>query len=102
MAVDMPGSFIGELILRPIFELVFHVVAYCIGSVVAPIVSLGRWKCDPMLRETSKKRKHKVRWGGLYQVRGQQIFLTAEGTALVGLVFLGLVVAIVLWWRFQE
>jgi hypothetical protein len=98
----MPGSILGELILRPIFELVFHVVAYCIGSVVVPIVSLGRWKCDPMLRETSKKKQHKVRWGGLYQVRGQQVYVKAEGTALVGLVFGALVVAAVIWWRFQE
>lgn len=98
----MPGSFIGEIILRPIFELVFHVVAYCIGSVVVPIISAGRWKCDPMLREPAKKKKHKVRWGGLYQVRGQQVYVTAEGAALVGLVFAALVVAVVVWWRFQK
>ncbi len=94
----MPASFIEEIILRPIFELVFHFVAYNVGSVVVPIISFGRWKCDRLLRDVPKK---KIRWGGLFHLRGQQIYLTADATALVGLLFSGLIVALTLWWHFR-
>jgi hypothetical protein len=93
----MPASFIGELILQPIFELVFHVAAYYVGRVVVPVVSFGRWKCDRLLRDVPKK---KLRWSGLYHLREQKIYLTADATALVGLAFSGLVIALVLWLYF--
>jgi len=93
----MPASFIGEFILQPIFEAIFQVAAYYVGRVVVPIISFGRWKCDRLLRDVPKK---KLRWGGLYHLRGQQIYLTAEATALVGIVVSVLVIALVLWWHF--
>ena len=95
----MPGSFIGELILQPIFEAVFHVAAYYAGRVVVPIISFGRWKCDRLLRDVPKKKQ---RWSGLYHLRGQQVYLTADATALVGLVFSGLVIALGLWLYFRR
>jgi hypothetical protein len=94
----MPGSFIEELILQPIFELVFHVVAYYLGRLVVPVVSLGRWKCDPMTREVPK---NKLRWGGLYHLCGQQVYLTPEATSIVGLLSSGLVIGLALWWHFS-
>jgi len=83
-------------ILQPILELVFYVAGYHVGRIVVSIVSSGRWKCDRLLRDAPKK---KLRWNGLYQRRGKQIYLTAEMTALIGLVFSGLVVALIFWWN---
>ncbi len=90
----MPASFIGEIIVRPILELVFQVVAYYVGCVVVPVVSLGRWQCEPLLSDVPKKRLRKF---GLYHLRGQQVFLTAEATAMVGLLFCAAVIALGIW-----
>ena len=80
------------------FEAVFHVGAYYVGRVVVPVVSFGRWKCDRLLRDVPKK---KLRWSGLYHMRGRQIYLTADATALVGLVLSGLVIGLALWLYFR-
>lgn len=93
----MPASFITELILQPIFELVFHVGGYYVGRLVVPLVSFGRWKCDPLLREVSKG---KLRWSGSYHLRGKQVYLTSEATAGVGVLFVILVVGSWLVWRY--
>ncbi len=90
----MPASFIGEFIVQPLFELVFHVVAYHVGCVIVAVLSFGHLKCDRYLRDVPKK---KLRWCGLYHKRGEQIYLTADTAALVGLLFSGLVVALILW-----
>ena len=95
----MPAGFIGEVILQPICELVFHVAAYHVGCVVVPIVSFGCWKCDPLLREMPKK---KLRLGGFYHRRGPQIYLTSDATSLVGLLFSGLFIGLGLWWYFSS
>ena len=86
----MPGSIVGELILRPILEFIFQVVCYYIGRVIMPIFSLGRIKCDRITADTPRQ---KLRWGGLFHRRGQQVYLTAEATSGVGLLFVVLVVA---------
>ncbi len=86
----MPASIIGELILQPIFEFIFHVVCHFIGCVVVPILSLGRLKCDRILADTPRR---KWRWGGLYHRRGEQLYLTAEATAGAGLLFVALAIA---------
>jgi hypothetical protein len=85
----MPGSFIGELILGPIFEFVFGVVCYYIGHVVVVLVSLGRLQCDRIATDTSRC---KLEWGGLFYRRGKQIYLTEATTSLVGLLFVILIV----------
>jgi hypothetical protein len=92
----MPASFITELILQPILELVFYVGAYYVGRAVVPVISFGRWKCDRLLRDTPKK---KLRWSGTYHVRGTQVYLSAEATACVGLLFAGLMIGgLILWY----
>jgi len=63
-----------------------------------PIISFGRWKCDRFLYEVPRK---KLRRGGFYHPRGQQVYLTAEATSLVGLVFCGLIIGGFLWWYFS-
>lgn len=93
----MPASIVAEL-LQPILEAVFHAVCYCLGRVTVPIISFGRWKCDRFLYEVPRK---KLRRGGFYHPRGQQVYLTAEATSLVGLVFCVLIIAGFLWWYFS-
>jgi hypothetical protein len=58
----MPASFIGEIL----FEMIVHPLVYGVGTVVVPIISFGRWKCDPLLRDVPKKKKEK--WGGFYNL----------------------------------
>ncbi len=91
----MPASFLVELILQPIFELVFYVGGYYAGRLVVPVISFGRWKCDRLLRDIPKK---KLKWSGTYHLRGQQVYLTTEATACVGVAFAAAVFALFLWW----
>jgi hypothetical protein len=86
----MPGSIIGELIVQPILEFIFHIVGYYIGRVVVSVCTLGRIKCDKLMADTPRR---KMSWGGMYHRRGQQIYLSAEATAAVGVIFVVLVVA---------
>ena len=95
----MPGSIIGELFFRVIFEMIFEVVFYYIGRVVVPIISLGQLKCDRITADTPRR---KLRGGGVFHRRGQQTYLTAEATAVVGLLFVLTVVACVLLIRYSN
>jgi hypothetical protein len=85
----MPSSILQgvvEAILQPIFE----VGCYYVGRIVVPFVSFGRLKCDRLTTDTPRR---KLRWGGLYHRRGQHVYLTAEATSGVGLLFVILAVA---------
>ncbi len=62
---------------------------YLIGRVVVPVVSVGRWKCDRMAANTSRR---KLRAAGWYRLRGRQVYLTPEATQFVGFVALLLVI----------
>ena len=77
----MPSS-----IVQGIFEAVLQgfleVVCYFVDSIVAPVISFGRWKCDHITADVPRR---KIRAAGLYHLRGRQIYLTAEATQLVGL-----------------
>jgi hypothetical protein len=84
----MPGSIIAELILQPILEFIFHILGYYIGRVVVSVFTLGRIKCDRLLADTPHR---KIRWTGTYHRRGERIYLTAEATAGVGVIFVALV-----------
>lgn len=85
----MPPSIIGELILRPILELIFHVLGYYLGRVLVFLFTLGRIECDRLVPRTPRL---KTKWAGIYHRRGQQIYLTADATAGVGGIFVVLVV----------
>ncbi|HEY5913094.1 MAG TPA: hypothetical protein VJA21_21095 [Verrucomicrobiae bacterium] len=93
----MPASFIAELILQPVFEFVFYVGGYYVGRLIVPVISVGRWKYDRLLREVPKK---KLKWSGTYHLRGRQIYLTSEATAGVGVLFVVAVGGLLLLWRY--
>jgi hypothetical protein len=77
-------------LLQPLAEAIFEVLFYYFGRVVVPVISVGRWHCEPLLSDIPK---HKLRWGGLFHYRGDRIYLTSEATAVVGFLFCVAVVA---------
>lgn len=86
----MPGSFIGELILRSVLEFIFHVVSFHVGRVLVPIISFGQIKCDRFTADPPRRKLRRA--GGLYHRRGEEIYLSAEATALAGSLFIVLLV----------
>jgi hypothetical protein len=52
----MIGDLIGDLLGQALFEAVFYVV----GRVAIPVVSMGRWRCLPLLSHAKGRG-----WGGL-------------------------------------
>ncbi len=96
--LDMPASLLSDL-LEPVFQAVFEVGCYYVGRLVVPVVSVGRWKCDRLMKNVPKK---KLRLAGLYYRRGQQVYLTAETTALAGMICSFIIVAAGLLWWFYE
>lgn len=78
-------------LLQPIAEAIFEVVFYYFGRVVVPVISLGRWECEPLLSDVPKPR---LRWGGMFHYRGDRIFFTSEGTAVIGFLFCALVIGV--------
>jgi hypothetical protein len=77
----MPSSIVQGL-LEIVLQFFLEVVCYLVGNIVVPIISFGRWKCDD---NTANVPRRKFLAAGFYHLRGQQVYLTAEATQLVGL-----------------
>ena len=93
----MPVSALAEFILRPIFEIVFHVLGYWTGYVIVPIFSFGKYSVEPVF---SRKRKIS---GKRYRASNSSKSgeLSADAAALIGLLFWAMLVLIpVLLWHF--
>jgi len=84
------GEVIGEIILRPILELVFYGICYWTGFILIKFTSLGRIKLAP-LHTIHEKNRNKKKW---YQVDSsiwlsrpmQRRALKAEFTCLLGMI----------------
>lgn len=83
------GEVIGEIILRPILEIVFYGLSYWTGFVVLKIVSIGTIRLAPLLtiheKNRSKKRWHQIDWSIWLHRSMQGRALKAECTCLVGI-----------------
>jgi hypothetical protein len=84
------GEFIGELILRPVIELVVWVFSYWTGFVFLKGITLGRIRLDPVTRlmeedRRSNKKWHQIDWSLTLRRPTQPRALRAEWTCLVGL-----------------
>jgi hypothetical protein len=92
----MPSSIVQGL-LEIVFQAVFEIGCYYIGHVVVPLVSFGRWSCDEI---TTTVPRRQLRAAGLYHLRGERVFLTAEATQCVGLASLGLMIGggVLIWY----
>lgn len=91
----MPSSIIQgfyEMVLQGGLE----IGCYYIGRVVVPVLSFGRWKCD---RITANKSRRTLRASGLYRMDGNKVSLTVQATQLVGLVCIVFLIAggVVIW-----
>jgi len=92
----MPSSIVHG-ILEVVFQPVFEFVGYIVGSIVVPVISLGRWRCDSLGDSVPRKR---LRAAGLYHMRDGQVYLTVEATQFVGVLTAVLVVGtgVLLWY----
>ena len=86
-------------ILQPIAEVVFQVVFYYFGRVVVPIISMGRWDCEPLLSEVPKAT---LRWGGIFHYRANRIYFTSEGTAVIGFLTCAGVIGLGFFFRYWD
>ena len=84
------GEAIAEIVIRPIFELIFYGVAYWIGYLVLSILSLGQLKLAPLMSidQKNRKKKGKIDWSIWLHRPMQGRVLKAEVVCLSGLLFL--------------
>lgn len=82
------GEIIGEVILRPIFEVVLYGLSYWIGVPILKLISLGNLQIAPA-KTIGNKLKHKKKWYQidwsiwLHQSKKHRV-LKAEIACLVG------------------
>ena len=83
------GEVIGELILRPIVELVFYGLSYWTGFLVLKSVSIGTIRLAPLatIEEKNRGRKkwHQIDWSIWLHRPGKGRALKAECTCLAGM-----------------
>ena len=88
----MLGELVGELILKPLFEL----VGYWTGKPVVRLLSLGRLQVSA-LAEPDREGKRQKRWYSVTFTRGGKRYADREAVCLVGiLVWAAIITAIVL------
>jgi hypothetical protein len=80
----MPGEIIGELIFRPLAELVLQVICYFTGRVVVPFFSLGTAYVEPAPKDV---RVVTPKWHGFHRGSGGKVVVDCEMGALLGLLF---------------
>jgi len=80
----MPGEIIGELILRPIAEIVLQILCYFTGRVVVPVLSLGLAYVEPAPKGV---RVVVPKWHGFHRGSKGKVVVDAEMGALLGLLF---------------
>ncbi len=83
------GEAIGEVILRPILELILYGISYWTGSVVLKAFTLGATRLSPLTtiqeKNRSKRKWHQIDWSIWLHLPMQGRALKAEFTCLVGM-----------------
>lgn len=86
------GEIIGEIILRPILEVVLYGLTYCIGFVILKLISFGSIKLAPLTtieqKNRNKKKWYQIDWSIWIHLPKHGRALKAECTCLVGMVAL--------------
>jgi hypothetical protein len=96
------GEIIGELILRPILEIVFYTAAYYTGALALWILTFGQLRIAPFSSiETTNKGKNRWNdWSIWLRRSSQPRVLKAECVCLVGLLlWIGVGVGIYFAWK---
>ena len=87
----MLGELLGELIIKPIFE----IVCYWTGKPVARLLSLGRLHVS-LSTDPDRKGKPNKRWRSVTVTRGAKRYVHPEVVSLVGIfVWVAIITAIV-------
>jgi len=81
----MPASILGELILRPLFEVVLSVFGYLTGRVIVPLFTLGVYSVETVL--PSKRPRPRPRLRRRNSSPPPARVVEAETAALFGLLF---------------
>ncbi len=81
------GEFIGEVILRGIFEIIFYTLAYYTGAPVLWILTFGRIRLAPLtsIDSTNRKKNRWTDWSIWLHRKGQKKALKADYTCVVGM-----------------
>ena len=83
------GAFIGEVLLRGVFEIIFYTLAYYTGATALWIVTLGQIRLAPLTtideKNRSKRKWHQIDWSIWLHRPMQGRALKAEFTCLVGI-----------------
>lgn len=83
------GEFIGEIILRPIFEIVFYGISYWTGYMALKALSCGRIRLAPLMtifeKNRNKKKWYQIDWSIWLHHPMQRRSLKAECTCLIGM-----------------
>lgn len=81
------GEFIGEVLLRGVFEIVFYTMSYYTGALILWMVTFGRLRIAPLSSvETTNKGKNRwTDWSIWLHRPLQGRVLKAECVCLVGL-----------------
>jgi hypothetical protein len=81
------GEFIGEVLLRGVFEIIFYTLAYYTGAMALWILTLGQVRLAPLtsIESTNRGRNRWTDWSIWLQGPGRGRSLKAEFTCLVGI-----------------
>ena len=79
----MPGEIVGELILRPLFELFLQLIGYFTSRLLTPILSFGYMTVAP----ADKGVKVRPKWHEFNKASNGKIVLNEEMGALLGVIF---------------
>jgi len=87
----MPASIVGEIILRPLLELLFHFLGYFTGYAFLKICSFGKLGLASW-DTVGTYQKKKWEWTPFLRVKGKRV-LKSECTTLIGiLVWVGIII----------
>lgn len=89
------GEIIAEVIIRPIFELIFYGLTYWTGAFVLKASSIGNLRLSPLStiheRNRGKRKWYQIDWSIWLHLPNKGRMLKAECVCLVGmLLWLGL------------
>jgi hypothetical protein len=86
----MPGSFIGEVVVNTLAEIVLRIVGYCSGRILVGAFSFGRAYVEP----APKGVRFIPRWHGFSRDFKGKIVVGYEMGTFIGLLFWAVAVAV--------
>ncbi len=79
----MLGELLGELVIKPLFELALQLIGYFTARGLVPMLSLGRAMVEP----AEPGVKVYPKWHGFNRAANGKIVIHCETGALLGIIF---------------